>query len=195
MTPTVGGRALVATPTIGDDRFAHSVILMLDHNDDGALGVVLDQPDDVAVGDVVPKWAARAASPAIVFAGGPVATDRGLGIARIVPGSFGPAGQPGIEEAVTPIAGFGDALALVDLSVDPDDLPPGIIEVRVFAGCSGWGAGQLDAELAVGAWWVTDVGVDDAFTTDPAGLWRRVVARQPGERALFARFTGDPGLN
>lgn len=180
---------------IGDDRFAHAVILMLDHDDGGALGVVLDQPDDVPVSDVAPRWASRAASPATVFLGGPVAADRGLGIARIVPGAFGPAGSPGVEEAVTPIAGFGDTLALVDLTVDPDDLPPGIIEVRVFAGCSGWGAGQLDGELAVGAWWVADVRAEDAFTADPGGLWQRVVARQPGERALFARFTGDPGLN
>lgn len=191
----MAGRALVATPTIGDERFEHTVVLMLDHDDDGALGVVLDRPDDVEVADVLPAWAGRAASPSSVFLGGPVGADRALGLARIVPGAFGEAGLPNLDEAVTPVDGFGGTLALVDLSADPDDLPPGIVEVRIFIGYSGWGAGQLDGELEVGGWWVADVTSDDAFTTDPAGLWRRVVGRQTGDRALFARFTGDPGLN
>lgn len=184
----------MATPTIGDERFANAVILMLEHDPSGALGLVLSTPGDVPVEAVLADWASRAASPAVVFSGGPVGTDRALGLVRLGADWVGGGDDP---DGVVEVPGTGATVGLVDLSVAPGDLDAvaGCGEVRVFAGYAGWGAGQLDAELAVGAWWEADIGPGDVFTPDPDALWERVVARQGGTRALFARFTGDPSLN
>lgn len=210
-TLPLAGRVLVATPTIGDDRFAHSVILMLEHDATGALGVVLNTPGDTPVAAVLSDWAARVGVPSVVFSGGPVGADRALGLVRLRPGwgggtrrrddvddggpehggeQIGPAG-------IVEVPGTAGTVGLVDLSRPADELDvvAGVEEVRVFAGYAGWGAGQLDAELDVGAWWDAAASSDDVFTADPDSLWRRVVARQGGTRSLFARFTGDPSLN
>lgn len=205
----LGGRALVATPTIGDDRFAHCVILVLEHDDSGALGVVLNAPGDTPVDLVVAPWAPRVGAPEVAFDGGPVGTDRALGLLRLDP--LAAAGRdpqrgdntPRSDDAhvgpagVITIPGTAGTIGLVDLSRSPDELDdvPGALEVRVFVGYAGWSAGQLDAELEVGAWWDASVTSDDVFSRHPEGLWERVVARQDGARSLFARFTGDPSLN
>ena len=228
--PTVGGRtiglpltgrALLATPTIGDDRFARSVILLLEHDDTGALGVVLNAPGEAPVDLALPEWAGRVPSPAVVFTGGPVGTDRALGLIRLGPawerrsgtgiglGAGADGGPDGTSSGAVPevpvegpagvieVPGTAGTIGLVDLSRSPEELDgvPGAHEVRVFAGYAGWGAGQLDAELEVGAWWDATVGGDDVFTARPESLWSRVVARQDGARALFARCIGDPSLN
>ena len=208
----LAGRVLVATPTIGDDRFAHTVILMLEHDATGALGVVLNTPGDTPVAAVLDDWAARVSGPPVVFSGGPVGVDRALGLVRLRPGWGGgvrrrddlpddgdiddegaDVGPGGIVE----VPGTAGTVGLVDLSRPASELDSvaGVEEVRVFAGYAGWGAGQLDAELEVGAWWDAAASSDDVFTAEPDSLWRRVVARQGGTRALFARFTGDPSLN
>jgi putative transcriptional regulator len=217
-SPPLAGRVLVATPTIGDDRFAHTVILMLEHDPTGALGIVLNTPGDTPVEAVLADWALRVSAPPVVFSGGPVGADRALGLVRLRPGWSGGAGRfPGglgvgdsgltgdsddsaqdIGPAgIVEVPGTAGSVGLVDLSRPASELDAvvGVEEVRVFAGYAGWGAGQLDAELEVGAWWDATASSDDVFTADPGGLWRRVVARQGGTRALFARFTGDPSLN
>lgn len=228
--PTVGGRtsgrpltgrALLATPTIGDDRFARAVILLLEHDGTGALGIVLNAPGEAPVDTALPEWAGRVRSPAVVFTGGPVGTDRALGLIRLGPAwerlagggrhpgdgaAGGPDGNRGGDDPEAPfegpagvieVPGTAGTIGLVDLSRSPDELDgvAGAQEVRVFAGYAGWGAGQLDAELEVGAWWDAAVGGDDVFTMDPESLWAEVVARQGGARSLFARCTGDPSLN
>lgn len=187
-------KALLATPVIGDDRFAQAVILIVNHDDDGALGLVLNEPGYVAVAETLPVWADRAGPPALVFMGGPMSTDRALGLARLDVDTPADRGGP----AFTSLPGWpdtDDTVGLVDLSADPGDLAASVHSVRVFAGYAGWGPGQLESELSVGAWWTTAVRAADVLGDDPSGLWTRVVARQPGSRALFARFPGDPGLN
>ncbi len=188
------GRALLATPVIGDDRFAHSVILLVEHDASGALGLVLDQCTSTPLDAVLPDWAEHAAAPAVVFTGGPVAADRALGLVRLRPGAH----PIGPNDTVTAIPRLGGEVGLIDLSADPDDLDTVLGVggcVRVFAGYAGWSPGQLEAEMSAGAWWTAEISVDDVFDPDPGTLWQRVVGRQPGERSLFARFPGDPNLN
>jgi len=202
----LAGRVLVATPTIGDQRFAHAVIFMLDHDESGALGLVLNAPGTRTVDEAVPQWASWVGAPELLFAGGPVNEDQALGLVRLGPGWEPPPG-PGLPggdgtvgvgpAGIVGLLGTDGQIGLVDLSREADELigVAGVEEIRVFAGYAGWGPGQLDAELEVGAWWDADADGDDVFTRDPAGLWERVVARQGGTRALFARFSGDPSLN
>ena len=175
-------RLLVATPELVDPNFHRSVVLVLEHNDDGALGVVLNRPRLVGGAEVVPQWADRLAFPSRLHSGGPVSEDSVIGLA------LGPAG--GID-GLSPLLG---QLGVVDLHRSPEDLP-GVEPVRLFAGYSGWSAGQLDAELVAGGWIVVDAIPEDALSTEPEGLWSVVLARQPGLLGHLSGYPDDPSAN
>src|SRR5690348_7891784 len=83
--PSLTGRLLVASPALTDPNFDRAVVLLLDHDEEGTLGVVLNRPTSVGVGDVLEPWAKLAVQPAVVFQGGPVSLDSALGLA-VVPG-------------------------------------------------------------------------------------------------------------
>ena len=180
------GRLLVATPALADPNFRRTVVLLLDHDEDGALGVVLDRPLEVPVGDVLPGWAQEVSAPALLFAGGPVSTGAALGVAVLV--EHTPAAPLGWRRM------FGDT-GLIDLDTPVEVVSDAIHGMRVFAGYSGWGPGQLEGELAEVSWMLLDSEPDDLVTGDPPGLWRRVWRRQGGRLALLADFPEDPVSN
>lgn len=171
------GRLLVATPSLGDPNFDRTVVLLLAHEDEGSLGVVLNRPGDVGVAEAVPGWEAHAADPDTVFVGGPVQRQALIGLGRA------PSGTDGFEPV------FAD-VGVVDLSLDAATST--ISDVRVFAGHSGWGAGQLDAEIEAGSWFVLDAEPTDASSSDPDDLWLSVLRRQEG---VFSTFPADPSQN
>jgi putative transcriptional regulator len=176
---TLIGRLLVAAPALRDPNFAHTVVLLLDHSADGALGVVLNRPSDVGVENVLPEWADRAAEPDVVFVGGPVQPDAVVGLGRLgVPTGPGTQVLPG--------------LGPLDLSSDPSDQPAPVERVRLFAGYAGWDTGQLESEISAGGWFVVDASAEDAFTSRPDGLWRQVLTRQGG---VFQTVPADPTAN
>lgn len=171
------GRLLVATPSLADPNFDRTVVLLLAHEAEGSLGVVLNQPGDVDVQTAVPGWEARAAEPDAVFVGGPVQRDALIGLGRA------PAGTGGFEPVLAD-------LGVVDLSRDATTSD--ITDVRVFAGHAGWGPGQLDDEIETGSWFVLDADPADAASRDPDGLWLSVLRRQ---RGIFSTFPLDPSQN
>jgi putative transcriptional regulator len=133
-----------------------------------------------------------AAAPAVVFVGGPVQHQVVICLARTAERPDG-AGATSLSaggwKAVTPEVGT------LDLDADPDRLRSSFSVVRVFAGYAGWAAGQLEAEIAAGAWWVVDGDAGDPFCADPAILWKRVLRRQKGPLALVAAYPDDPNMN
>jgi putative transcriptional regulator len=180
------GRLLVATPALGDPNFARTVILVLDHDEGGALGVVVNRPTTVPVADVLPSWEPFTTDPGVLFQGGPVAIDSALGLA-VLPGQGEP--EPlGWRRVI-------DGLGLVDLDVPPEVLAAGMADLRIFAGYSGWGTGQLEDELVQGAWFVVPCQARDAFSLEPSSLWRTVLRRQGGELAMVSTYPDDPSLN
>lgn len=180
----LAGQLLIATPSLGDPNFARAVILVLQHDEDGAVGVILNRPSNLAVADVLPPWAVAVAEPRVLHAGGPVARDSALGVGLATGG--------GPTEGFSPVpAGFG----LVDLDVDPDVVMPGLVGVRIFAGYAGWGGGQLESEIREGSWYVAEASTVDLLHPDPGGLWRTVLRRQPGQLAYVANFPDDPTMN
>ena len=190
---TLTGRLLVATPALGDSNFERSVVLVLDHDEDGALGIVINRPTPVDVAEVLPVWQPLATEPGVLFQGGPVALDSALGLA-LVPGE-------GEDEPLGWRRVVG-RLGLVDLDVPPEVLAAEVTRLRIFAGYAGWGAGQLEDELAEGAWYVVEArfgaGVDDAgdpFSDAPEDLWRQVLRRQGGDLAMVSTYLDDPSLN
>ncbi len=174
------GRLLVATPTIVDPNFARTVVLLCKYGDEGAVGLVLNRPSDVAAADHLPEWTHLLSEPFVGF-GGPVDTEAAVGLGRgAVP-----------SKLWTPIS---SDMGLVDLSLSPTQIQ-GIEAVRVFAGYSGWGPGQLEVEIAEAGWFVVESDERDVFGSEAPGLWSRVLRRQRGEIALFADFPADPSMN
>lgn len=184
------GRLLVATPALADPNFDRAVVLLLDHDEEGSLGVVLNRPTPVGVGDVLEPWANLVSSPQVVFQGGPVSLDSALGLA-VVPGEprDGEDGEPLGWRRV-----FG-AIGLVDLEAPPELLAAELGSLRIFAGYAGWGPGQLEDELGEGAWYVVESEPGDVFSPDPEQLWRSVLRRQRSELAMVATYPDDPSLN
>lgn len=183
MAETLAGRLLVAAPALLDPNFARSVVLVCRQDERGALGVVLNRPLEDELAEYLPEWTHLAPPPARVFGGGPVQPEAALALGRL-------GGDPPEAgwTAVTPRIG------LLDLRLDPADLWGSLDALRVFGGYAGWGAGQLEGELAEGAWIVADAAPDDPFSEDPEGLWERVLGRRPGGLAPFAA-PGDPSRN
>lgn len=186
VTSGLTGRLLVATPALGDPTFARSVVLLLDHDEEGALGIVINRPTPVEVGQVLPTWQQFTTSPGVLFQGGPVALDSALGLA-VMPaqGDDEPLGWRRVV----------DGLGLVDLDTPPEVLAAEMVDLRIFAGYAGWGAGQLEAELVEGAWYVVPAEPRDAFTDDPDRLWRAVLRRQGGDLAFVSTYVEDPTVN
>ncbi len=182
--PTLRGRLLVALPPLVDENFDRTVVLMLEHTEDGALGVVLNRPGERRVADLLEPWAPYTSPPSVVFDGGPVETDSVIGLALSVEG--------GAEANWSPAF---DAIGTIDLSVSPEEEEPEISALRLFAGYAGWAPDQLEHEVAAGAWAVVDCLVDDAFGADPDTLWRTVLRRQGGQVAWMANYPDEPALN
>jgi putative transcriptional regulator len=177
------GRLLVATPLIADPGFERTVVLLLAHGPQGAFGVVLNRPTETGVDEVAPDWAGSAAAPGVLFMGGPVGRDSLLALGR------SPTLDPDSADIIV-----GDC-APVDLKHPPEVGGPPWTGVRLFAGSAGWGPGQLEDELAEGAWWPVAAEAADIVSTDPDRLWSTVLRRQPGEVAWFANHPEDPSAN
>lgn len=179
------GALLIASPEMLDPNFASSVVLLLDNDDDGALGVVINRPSQVLVGEVLEPWGEVVTAPEVMFIGGPVGTDSALAVARLRDPSDEPVGWR---------AAFAD-VGLVDLDSPVEIVDGSLREMRLFAGYAGWGAGQLQAEIAEGAWYVVPAEPADLFREDTADLRRDLLRRQPGKLAWVSTRPADPSMN
>lgn len=163
------GRLLVATPLIQDPNFIHSVVYLYAHEtQEGAAGVVLNRPTEEPTVEHLPDWRSVLAAPPSVFWGGPVASTSGVVLM--------------VEN---------DEVRLAD-DLEP---PSGAARARLFVGQSGWGPGQLEAEISEGAWLVTDALPDDVLAPFPDATWSRVLRRHGGRAALWATLPIDPSVN
>jgi putative transcriptional regulator len=178
------GRLLVATPSLADANFDRAVVLLLDHDEKGSVGVILNRPTPVGVGDILETWGEFAGEPGVVFQGGPVSLDSALGLA-VIPGDEGPLGWRRVHGAI----------GLVDLETPPELLARTLGSLRIFAGYAGWGPGQLEDELREGAWYVVESEPGDVSSPRPESLWRAVLRRQRSELAMVATYPDDPSLN
>ncbi|MFH8606682.1 YqgE/AlgH family protein [Streptomyces sp. NPDC018029] len=191
------GRLLVATPALADPNFDRAVVLLLDHDEEGSLGVVLNRPTPVDVADILEGWGELAGTPGVVFQGGPVSLDSALGVA-VIPGDEAVSATAGSRAGRQDPVGFRrvhGAIGLVDLEAPPELLASALGSLRIFAGYSGWGPGQLETELADGAWYVVESEPGDVSSPDPERLWRAVLRRQRSELAMVATYPDDASLN
>lgn len=180
------GRLLIATPMIGDGNFDRSVVAMIEHNDGGSLGVIINQPLDHAVSEAIEGWEERLAEPAVLFDGGPV------GETTLI--ALGLAPRPSADEALTAVGGI-DGLVVVDLDADPVITQAHLTSQRVYAGYAGWSPGQLESEIHAGAWFVAKARASDIFSGTPSEVRESVLRRQPNGARFFTHHPDDPALN
>ena len=175
------GQLLIAGPTLVDPNFRRTVVLVGEHTDEGALGVVLNRASEATVDEAVPELTAVVDSLAHVYFGGPVQPS-----AIVVLADFADPEQAG--SLVLESVGFLPA------EVDPDEVGE-LRRARVFAGYAGWGPGQLDGELDEGSWIVEPALADDVFTDEPDALWADVLRRKGGPFGVLSLMPYDPSLN
>ncbi len=174
------GQLLIAGPGLVDPNFFRTVVLVIEHSDEGALGLVLNRPSETTVGEAVSELERLLDLDDPLFIGGPVQPS-----ALIVLAEF---------EDVTDAA----LIAFDDIGVlasGASDEPATVRRGRAFVGHTGWAPGQLDAELQTGDWIVESAVREDAFTAAPVELWESVLTRKGGSYALVARMPPDPSVN
>jgi putative transcriptional regulator len=175
------GHLLLSNATLFDPNFRRTVVLIGHHDEEGAVGVVLNRPLDVTVDEAVPPLAALVQPGDLVYQGGPVQPE-----AAVVVADFEDPTRAGVVAL--------GSIGFLPEEADPDDLGA-IRRARVFAGYSGWGPGQLEEELGEDAWLVTPALPQDVFDEEPEQLWERVVARLGPAYAMMRTMPIDPSAN
>lgn len=176
------GQLLVAGPQLLDPNFIRAVVLVGEHSDEGALGIILNRPSEAQVAETVPGLAQLVADDAVVHVGGPVQPNAVTVLAEFT--------EP--EQAATTVF---DQIGFARGDLDTSTLSTVIRRARVFAGYAGWSPGQLETELEHGDWIPVDPCADDVFAAEGLGLWASVLRRKGGRYELLARMPIDPSLN
>jgi putative transcriptional regulator len=185
MADSLTGHLLVATPALEDPNFDRTVVLLLEHDpDQGAMGLVLNRPSGLPLEEELGPWGQLATPPDEVFLGGPVQPEVAIALGWLLPDST-------VPDGVQPVL---DRVGVVDLRRAPTELP-GLVAVRIYAGYAGWSPGQLEVEIAQGAWFTLAADPWDAATADPDNLWRDVFRRQSDRLRMLATFPDDPAMN
>jgi putative transcriptional regulator len=182
MDASLAGQLLVASPSLADPNFRRTVVLIGVHNEDGAMGVVLNRPSETMVAEAVPQLEAVVDSQEPVYVGGPVQPSSVVLLAEFLdptPAALLVLGRIGFPAGATDVDGLAE-------STD---------RRRVYAGYAGWSSGQLDEEIEQGDWIAHPAVPDDVFTEVPEHLWAAVLERKGGSYALLARMPMDPSVN
>ena len=177
------GKLLVASPSLSDPNFRQGVLLMLEHSDDGAVAVVLNQPSELAVQSAIDDWSDAVSEPPVVFVGGPVNQSAVIALASVA-----------LDDAGDGWSQVIGRIGTVDLERKPAEVP-GLDQVRIFAGYAGWAPGQLEAELADNSWFVLELDLSDPFCAEPSDLWWQVFERQQGELRRLRLYPRNPSDN
>jgi putative transcriptional regulator len=183
--PPAAHRLLIAAPDLADPEFFRTVVFLIEHDETGSVGVIVNRPSHTPVGHILPDWQDVMSEPAVIFNGGPVQRDGALGLGRLAAAT----------DAGTGLRAVSGGLALVDLDAPAADVAINSQSLRVFAGHAGWTVGQLEDEIARGGWFVVAGGLDDVFSPHPGTLWRSVLRRQPAPLSLLSTYPVDVGLN
>ncbi len=179
---SVRGQLLIAGPSLLDPNFWRTVVLVVEHTDDGALGLVLNRPSETSVGDAVPQLRELVELGEQLFIGGPVQPS-----AVIVLAEFD-------DPSDAALLSFDD-IGVLGTGVLLEEPVAGVRRGRAFVGHSGWGPGQLDSELERGDWILEPARREDAFSAGARELWSEVLTRKGGSYALVARMPTDPSVN
>ncbi|MBV9607155.1 MAG: YqgE/AlgH family protein [Solirubrobacterales bacterium] len=176
------GQLLVAGPALLDPNFWRTVVLIVEHNDDGALGLVLNRPSETSVREAVPQLAPVLDPDDPLFIGGPVQPSSVIVLAEFE------------DPSDAALLAFDD-VGVLGTGASEEELTVGVRSGRAFLGHAGWGPGQLNGELERGDWILEPAKLEDAFSAQARSLWSEVLTRKGGSYALVARMPADPSMN
>ena len=181
MDASLTGKLLLSNASLFDPNFRKTIVLIGHHDEEGAVGVVLNRQLEVTVDEAVPPLSEIVPPGEPLFLGGPVQQQ-----AAVVVAEFDDPSRAGVIAF--------DHVGFLPEEADHEHLE-GVSRARVFAGYAGWGPGQVESEIAEGAWFVVEGSPDDAMSSSPGGLWRTVLGRQGGRLRWFANYPNDPSDN
>jgi putative transcriptional regulator len=181
MTESLRGQLLIASPALIDPNFRRTVVLVVAHDEDGAVGVVLNHRTEAEVAEAVPELSDLVEPGDLVSIGGPVQTEAVVVLAE----------WDDLDEAGSLVF---DDVGLMGSEAEAERVAAATRRVRVFAGYAGWGGGQLEAELEEPSWVLETAGAEDVFG-DEGDLWAAVLRRKGGVFKLVATMPEDPSLN
>ena len=175
----------MASIMLADGVFNQTVVLILDSDQDGALGVILNEISQTPLDAVLPEWVSTVSEPRLLFHGGPVSPNGAICLASVVADDEEPPGWRPLFSSV----------GLLHLDTPIEIVSGAYRDLRIFAGYAGWATSQLQAEIAEGMWYLAPADYSDVFSDHPLELWRTVLRRQKGELAFFSTWVENPELN
>ena len=182
MSDSLRGKLLVAGPALLDPNFHRTVVLICEHDAQGAMGLVLNRPSPIPAEQAVPELDDALEAGDTLWVGGPVQST-----SVVVLAEFASRDAPALRVR-------GD-VGLVLPEADLETVHTAVRRARAFLGYSGWGEGQLEGELEGDDWIVADFEPEDGFTEDADGLWARVLERKGGQYKLLSTMPPDPSVN
>lgn len=188
MTQPIRGKCLVSASHLRDPNFFKTVVLMIEHGDQGAMGLVVNRPSTIPVSNALVKHFELPDAEDLVYIGGPVepsallvlhnAEDLAGGEREIQPNVYIGSSPESFEEVVRRIASRDEYL-----------------RYRIFSGCAGWAPGQLEQELANGDWHVVNPTPQLPFDPDPYTVYPKLLQQVYEEHRLLPHTTSNPLLN
>jgi putative transcriptional regulator len=182
---------LIASPGLVDPNFVRTVVFVAEHNEEGALGLVLNRPSDLKISDLWASISGQAStSGARALVGGPVQKNAVLLL-------HGEADLAKEAEPIVPGVYLGGEVGLLGDLLKRESSPAAIfpLSFRVFCGYSGWGAGQLDAEMKAGGWLTSPASAEHVFHPSPEKLWNSTLGALGGVYKFFSLMPSNPEMN
>jgi putative transcriptional regulator len=176
------GKIIIAEPFLGDKNFERSVVILCEHSEEGAFGLVLNQETNLRFDDVMDNIYADFP----LFLGGPVEQNTLHFIHRLgnkITGSIE------IGEGIYWSGDFEEIKTLINIG------KISVNDIRLFIGYSGWAGGQLESEMKQNSWIVSETDASIIFDTPSKEFWRAVLKRMGGEYKVLSNYPTDPRLN
>lgn len=174
---------MLSEPYLADPNFERTTVLLTEHNDNGTVGFILNKPSDSRVGEIMEDLKGLDSR---IFIGGPVEQDTLHYIHRIATLDDAIEIQPGLFWG----GNFDQLISMVDTHQVL------ITDIKFFLGYSGWSPGQLDEELKIESWIVSDLTTEQlVFETDPEQMWKQAMRDLGGRFTVYSNYPADPRMN
>jgi putative transcriptional regulator len=161
------GRFLVASRTLREANFVETVVLLVDYNQRGARGLIINRPSELRLAKVFPELAGLQQREDTVYMGGPVEPQRLMLLIRTT-------SAPAEAQQVMADIYVSTSRKVLEHLVDTLDTAR---RFRAYAGYAGWGPGQLEREVSQGAWHIVPAEADTVFDTAPADIWPAMIQK------------------
>ncbi|QDT65685.1 YqgE/AlgH family protein [Calycomorphotria hydatis] len=188
MFESLRGQYLIAGRHLEDPNFFRTVVLLVEDNEQGTMGFVVNRPTDVEVRQALEGHFEVPELDDPVFYGGPVEPSALFVLHNL----------PEYSDGEVPVLGglyLGNSAEMFERIVESAAAGAAEMQFRIFAGCAGWGPSQLKGELDRGDWHVVDAESAELFESDPYMQWERLLNRVSKKRYILPDYPGNPEWN